>query len=174
VDGVYVSTPAFNAEYADPQKKTQPPAYRNRRPELKAKVVKKRRSGTVCEERGVNGDEGCRRTNAAAVGGTRDQVIPAWRAEIEERRKQKKTGSSPASSVAGAIPGRTGLLARILREFLEKTTDIDFAAKHVEQGNITLMAFDSDAYNAKPWQWKLSYFWGPEAIAAARTAAAAW
>ena len=36
------------------------------------------------------------------------------------------------------------------------------------------MAFDNDAYNAKPWQWKLSYFWGPEAIAAARTAAAAW
>jgi hypothetical protein len=177
----YVSTPAFNTEYlkAREAQKPQPPVYTETADqELKAKVAKE----SADQEQSAKNAESMGMKDAAAqmrkqFAGMRDQLIPAWRAEIEERRKQEKDGfeSGIKEWQERYPPDVPRLLARTLREFLETTTDIDFAAKqHLERGNIDLMAFDNKAYNEKPWQWKLSYFWGPEAIAAARTAAAAW
>jgi hypothetical protein len=177
----YVSTPAFNAEYVKSREaqRPQPPVYTETvDQELKAKVAKEtddqEQSAKNAESMGMKDAAAQMRQQWAAM---RDQVIPAWRTEIEERRKQEKDGFDAGIKQwqERYPPDVPRLLARTLREYLENTTDIDFAAtQHVERGNIILMAFDNDAYNRKPWQWKLSYFWGPEAIAAARTAAAAW
>jgi hypothetical protein len=177
----YVSTPAFNAEYvkAREAKKPQPPVYSETADqELKAKVAKE----SADQEQAAKNAESMGMKDAAAemrkqFAAMRDQVIPAWRTEIDERRKQEKESfeSGLKEWQERYPPDVPRLLARTLREFLENTTDIDFAAKqHLERGNIDLMAFDNNAYNQKPWQWKLSYFWGPEAIGAARTAAGAW
>jgi hypothetical protein len=177
----YVSTPALNAEYVKYREtqKPQPPVYTETvDQELKAKVAKEsadqEQTAKSAESMGMKDVAAQARRQWASM---RDQVIPAWRAEIEQRRTQEKAGfeSGIKEWQERYPPDVPRLLARILREFLENSSDIDFAAKqHVERGNITLMAFDNAAYNDKPWQWKLSYFWGPEAIAAARTAAAAW
>lgn len=67
--------------------------------------------------------------------------------------------------------------ARHLRAFLDTTADVDFAAaqKTVTNGvGEPMKVFVIDAYNKKPWQWQVAYEFGPEAIKAARTAAAAW
>jgi hypothetical protein len=177
----YVSTPAFNAEYVKYRetRKPQPPEYtETAEQELQAKVAKEsadqEAAAKNAESMGMKDEAAQMRRQWAAM---RDEVIPAWRAEIEEQRKQEKDGfdSGIKQWQERYPPDVPKLLARTLREFLENTSDIDFAAKqHLERGNIDLMAFDNSAYNQKPWQWKLSYFWGPEAIAAARAAAAAW
>jgi hypothetical protein len=68
-------------------------------------------------------------------------------------------------------------IARYLREFVDATVDVDFAAKAtktVQVGDMPDFAFENPAYNQKPWQWQKSYAFGPEALSAARTAAAAW
>jgi hypothetical protein len=61
------------------------------------------------------------------------------------------------------------VIARRLREFLQLSTDVDYAAKLNANGT-----FANPAYQAKPSQWKMCYRAGREATAAARAAAEAW
>lgn len=67
-------------------------------------------------------------------------------------------------------------IAVILREFLANTADVDFAAKTktiVGEGGDSI-GFVNEAYNKKPWQWRIAFDYGPEALAAARASASAW
>jgi hypothetical protein len=61
------------------------------------------------------------------------------------------------------------VVAKRLREFLQLSADVDFAAKLTANGT-----FENPAYQAKPAQWKMCYRAGREATAAARTAVQAW
>src|SRR5580765_8177922 len=152
----YVSTPAFNVEYVKSREaqRPRPPVYTETvDQELKAKVAKEsddqEQSAKNAESMGMKDAAAQMRQQWAAM---RGQVIPAWRAEIEERRKQEKDGfdSGIREWQERYPPDVPRLLVKILREFLENTTDIDFAAKqHLDRGNITLMAFDNQAYNEK-------------------------
>ncbi len=64
------------------------------------------------------------------------------------------------------------LVARRLRTFLDVSADVDFSAKLVPSGST--MKFADARYEQKSSEWKLCYRAGPEAVAAARAAAAAW
>lgn len=64
------------------------------------------------------------------------------------------------------------LIARRLRSFLDVSGGVDFSAKLVPSG--TGMKFADPKYEAKPNEWKMCYRAGPDAVGAARSAAAAW
>lgn len=64
------------------------------------------------------------------------------------------------------------LIATRLREFLEVSADVDFAAKLTPRNS--RMVFENEAYEQKSAQWKMCYRAGKEATAAARAAAQAW
>ncbi len=64
------------------------------------------------------------------------------------------------------------LIARRLQEFLDLSKDVDFGAKLVTAGS--KQRFADARYEAQPYQWKLCYRAGREAVAAAREAAQAW
>ena len=111
--------------------------------------------------------------------GLREQVTPGWRVQIQETREKDKKDyeTTKAFWEKNNPPDPLTLVARVLREFLDSTTDVDFAAKQEVGRNgfgEPVNVFVNDVYNKKPWQWKYAYEWGPEAIAAARTAAQGW
>jgi hypothetical protein len=66
----------------------------------------------------------------------------------------------------------TVLIAKRLRAFLAVSAGVDFSAKLVPRGN--QMAFADPNLEKKPAEWKLCYRAGPDAVGAARAAAAAW
>jgi hypothetical protein len=103
----------------------------------------------------------------------------AARTEIEETRaKDKADYDSAMEDWRREFPADPMIvIARHLREFLATTADVDFAAKATKVtvvGGFWEYEFDNPAYGKKPWQWRWSYRCGPEALSAARTAAAAW
>ena len=65
-----------------------------------------------------------------------------------------------------------GLIARRLREFLNETADLDFAARLVRQGD--KMKFADPKYEQKSSQWKLCFRAGKDATGAARALAEQW
>jgi hypothetical protein len=109
---------------------------------------------------------------------TVSSLEPVFRGEITDTRAKDKAdydmGMKQWQELFPADPMQS--VARILREFLAATPDVDFAAKQkfVQGEGGEGMIFVDDAYNKKPWQWKEAYNYGPEAIAAARAAATAW
>lgn len=64
------------------------------------------------------------------------------------------------------------LIAKRLREFLDVSADVDFAAKLTPRNS--KMVFENEDYEQKPAQWKMCYRAGKEATAASRAAAQAW
>ena len=106
-------------------------------------------------------------------------AVSAARTEIEETRAKDKAGyDTNMEAWRRDYPADPMIaIARYLREFLDATTDVDFAAKATKvmtAGAFDHYEFDNPAYNQKPWQWRWAYPFGPEALNAARTAAAAW
>jgi hypothetical protein len=104
--------------------------------------------------------------------------MDAIRAEIVDKRaKDKADYDMLMTQWTTNLPADpNSRIAVILREFLANTGDVDFAAKTkkiVGEGG-DAEVFVNDAYNKKPWQWKIAFDYGPEVLAAARAAAAAW
>ncbi len=67
------------------------------------------------------------------------------------------------------------IFARTLREFLEKSADVDFAAKTISlTGSPDGLEFVNPADRSRPWQWQEAAIVGREATAAARAAAEVW
>jgi len=104
------------------------------------------------------------------------QLTVAWRNEIAEGRKKNSDDYTQGMKDWEArIPADLNVaIARQLRDFLTNTTDVDFAAKQGPLMGGHEYGFLNQAYWDKPWQWKFAWEWGPEAIAAARTAAQVW
>jgi hypothetical protein len=100
------------------------------------------------------------------------------RLDIEEKRAYDKRNydTALASFNERLPPNPNDAIAPHLRAFVDTTPDVDFTAKQkvVQGGGGSSLGFVNPAYQKKPWQWQLSCEFGPEAIAAARTAASAW
>lgn len=64
------------------------------------------------------------------------------------------------------------LIKKRIREFMETSADVDYAAKLVKSGS--KMRFADEAYEEKPEEWKICFRAGKEATEAAREFASAW
>jgi hypothetical protein len=108
----------------------------------------------------------------------REQFVAGWRADIEDTRRRDKEDDDTGMRIWTDLypPDPMTVVAKSLRAFVDATPDVDFAAKQeiVQGEGGAALLFVNKAYWEKPWQWKFAYEWGPEAIAAARTAAQAW
>jgi len=95
------------------------------------------------------------------------EMLDGQRAEAKSRHEEavaewnKRTPADPKTLIADRI-----------REFLETSADVDYAAKLVKSGS--LMRFANEEYESKPAQWKLCFRAGKEAVDAARAFAQAW
>lgn len=100
------------------------------------------------------------------------------RAELETVLKAQ--GAVQASAHAAAMKefearypaDARALVAMRLRDFLDKTRDLDFAAKLVAQGK--MQKFAEPALEAKPGEWKMCFRAGKPATDAAREFARKW
>lgn len=177
-----VSTPAFRAAYLKTRTEQKPVPSEHVgtvEEELKAKLAEE----TAAQEAGFKMLES--KGQKAAADRARKQWVDmqkqlatVYRTEITDKRANDKADYDKATNDWSDRfpPDANGFIAKHLREFLAATPDVDFAAKqklvHGEAGDV--MVFVNEAYAKKPWQWQEAYNYGPEAIAAARTAAAAW
>lgn len=95
------------------------------------------------------------------------EMLDAQRAEAKVQGEEalaeweKRTPADPKTLIADRI-----------REFLETSLDVDYAAKLVKRGS--LMRFENEDYEAKSSQWKLCFRAGKEAVASARAFASSW
>jgi hypothetical protein len=64
------------------------------------------------------------------------------------------------------------LIQKRIRDFLETSADVDFAAKLIASGS--KMRFANEDHEVKPAEWKICFRAGKEATEAARTFARAW
>jgi len=177
----YVNSAAFKKAYADKRTESTP------QPRLHPGTVDQELKAEL-DSRRAEFEKGAKDLIAAGqkefVDSTRKLMDdPATastaRTEIEETRAKDKADYDRAMEAwRREFPADPMIVvARHLREFLAATPDVDFAAKAtkvIEAGSFYVYEFDNPAYNQKPWQWRWSYSFGPEALNAARTAAAAW
>jgi hypothetical protein len=104
------------------------------------------------------------------------KMVPIYRAEIEGSRANEKAAYEEATrNWETKFPADFNVfLAKHLREFLDTTGDVDYTAKLVRSPVNNSLGLADPALRRKPWQWQEAVLYGPEAIAAARTAASAW
>lgn len=180
-----VSTPAFKARYLKTRASRKPEEQVHEGTvdqELKARIAKEtadqEEGWKVAEATGSKEIRDLVAQQRKQWAQMRDQLIAGWKADIEDQRdKDKKDYASGMQTWEKLYPpDPMTVVSRSLRQFVDATTDVDFAAKqHFVQGEGgSGLQFVNEAYVKKPWQWKFAYEFGPEAIAAARTAAAAW
>jgi hypothetical protein len=105
--------------------------------------------------------------------------LQGTRMNIEDTRaRQTKEYERGMAHFAENLPADpTVTVAKHLRAFLDTTADVDFGAaqKTVTDGvGMPMKVFANDAYNKKPWQWRVAYEFGADAIKAARSAAGSW
>lgn len=106
------------------------------------------------------------------------EMVDGIASQIADKRKRDKATNDELTArwTKNYPPDSNARIGEILREFLANTTDVDFAAKTktiVGEGGDSI-GFVNDAYNKKPWQWRVAFDYGPEVLAAARAAASAW
>lgn len=178
----YVNSPAFKKAYAERRATSAP--------------EEKKHTGTVDQEMKVKLDEmraqsedSYKRLLALGMKAEAEQVkkqndeliaemAKSMRAQVEEERAKDKADFLKLQTVyAQSWPADPlVLVARHLRDYLATTADVDFAARQekvmTEAGES--MGFVNKAYDRKPWQWQMSYKYGPEVTAAGRAAATAW
>ena len=179
----HINSPAFQKAYAAWREENRP--------------IEKKHEGTVeqevkakLSEMRAEGDASYKDLLAAGMKPQAEQMRkqfdasmammePGIRREIEEARV--KDAAEYASSLKfwqNYYPADPLVnVAKHLREYLENTADVDFSAKRVQRKNgigELEWFFLNEPYNKKPWQWKVSYNYGPEGTAAGRTEAAAW
>jgi hypothetical protein len=177
----YVNSAAFKKAYADKRTESTP------QPRLHPGTVDEELKATL-DSKKVEFEKTAKDLIAAGmkefVDNTRKMMndpaaVNAARAEIEATRAKDKADNDLLMEEwkRNFPPDPMTVIARHLREFLAATPDVDFAAKAtkvVDVGAFYHYEFHNPAYNQKPWQWRWSYSFGPEALNAARTAAAAW
>ena len=178
----YVNTPAIKAEYARRRAKVTPQPRLHVGTvddELKVKMAETRAELDATLKALIQMKQSTAQIDAARKRqeATLASIGAVLRTEIERQRVKDKADyellmkewqtSYPANSL--------GVVASVLRGFLAATTDVDFTAKAGPgQPGDDVLLFTNPAHEAKPWQWKVAYEFGPEAIAAARAAAQAW
>jgi len=93
----------------------------------------------------------------------------------ERAQENQRTAAASAAVDQRAPADPNVLFARRLREFLDATSDVNFAARTIS------LTLDSDGLEfldrsdrTRHWMWQEAALVGPEATAAARAAATAW
>lgn len=100
-------------------------------------------------------------------------IVNAFRQEIEAARGNQRGRDAALTLTRPADP--QVLFARRLREFLDATADVNFAARTINlNGGPDGIVFLDRADRKRHWIWQLAVIAGPEATASARTAAQAW
>ena len=178
----YIATPAFKKAYAEARTNVAPePKKHEGTVDDEINALYKQKQAKADEEYRQMLEAGMK-SQAEQLKTMNQQVLAMWKQtahfEVEEQRaKDKKDDDESATQYAEYYPpDPMTLVAKHLREFLAATGDVDYTAKqHKVIGEAgDAMKFVNEAYNQKPWQWRLSYEFGPEAISAARAAATAW
>ena len=176
----YVNAPAFRTAYADTRARHRPPAPASSGTvdqELKAKLAKEMEEQEagfkMLEANGMKAEADRQRKQFAAM--QRD-LAAVYRTELEEGRARDAAAyAEGVKEWEARFPASANaFVAKHLREFLETTGDVDFSAKLVRSPVDGSMGLADAAYRRKPWQWQEAVHYGPEAIAAARSAASAW
>jgi hypothetical protein len=113
----------------------------------------------------------------AADQGSSPELLDARRRGLEAERAERAAGDArTAAALDARLPADPQrLLARRLREFLEVTADVNFAARTISlTGGPDGIEFRDRADRQRHWIWQQAAIVGPEATAAARAAAEAW
>jgi hypothetical protein len=108
---------------------------------------------------------------------TNPEMVRARRAALEaERAAQGGDNAAQMREVEARTPANPQtLFARRLREFLEVTADVNFSARTINlTGGVEGIEVADRADRQRHWMWQQAALAGPEATAAARTAAQAW
>jgi hypothetical protein len=93
-----------------------------------------------------------------------------------ERAEERKREAALTAEVEETTPADARkLFARRLREFLDATAGVNFEARTISlTGGPDGIEFVDKADRKRPWMWQEAVIVGPEATAAARSAAEAW
>jgi hypothetical protein len=181
----YVDSPAFKASYEAHRRDRIPPsrqyalsvdeAVRRETEELLAGMEQMRQELGVLPP--ADQQKVLEKLNEAQAMVTSPEMIQARRTAIEAARADE--GGSTAEQIR-EVDERTPadpqiLFARRLREFLEVTADVNFSARTINlTGGTDGIEFVDRADRQRHWMWQEAALAGPEATAAARTAAQAW
>lgn len=114
---------------------------------------------------------------AAAAQAASPEFADARRKALEAERAEKSASDAGrAADMDVRLPADPQrLFARRLREFLDHTAAVNFAAKRIRlTGGPDGIEFVDKADRKRPWMWQAAAIVGPEATAAARAAAEAW
>jgi hypothetical protein len=175
-----VTTPAFRTEYTaarTKQKPVMPQPTGTVDQEVKARLAKdaaeQEAALKMLEANGMKAQADAQRKQGAQLQKT---MATIYASEIEEQRARDKAAYDRATkNWEATFPADVNaFLAKNLREFLDTTGDVDFTAKLVRSPVDNSLGLADPVLRRKPWQWQESVLYGPEAIAAARTAASAW
>lgn len=181
----YVSTPAFDANYASYRK--------GRIPQGRQYALTPREQVQKDIDEQLAGFEGMRQAAEKMPEKDRAAILDSVKkaqatlkdpaafekhvAQVTaERAQESGRDGALAEEVEAATPADPRrLFARRLREFLSATADVNFSAKTINlTGGDDGIEFVDKADRAKPWMWQAAAIVGREATVAARAAAEAW
>jgi hypothetical protein len=183
----FVSSPAFKASY-DSYRKGVIPADRRPEPSVDAviqKMAEEQRAGLETMKRNLASsglppaeqEKILAAATEAAAKTASPEFTAAMRKGLEAERSEKDardaTRSAELEESLPADPQK--LIARRLREFLDATADVNFAARigHLNDDAEGIVFLDRPD-RQRHWIWQEAVIVGPEATAAARAAAEAW
>lgn len=181
----YVSSPAFNASYANYR--------RGRIPQGRQYALTPRQQVQQDIDEQLAGIAQMRESAAQAPEKDRARILESAKkveatlkdpkmleqrvAQVTaERAQEGGNDAALADDVEALTPADPRrLFARRLRQFLDATADVNFSAKTIAlTGGPDGIEFIDKADRAKPWMWQAAAIVGREATVAARSAAEAW
>jgi hypothetical protein len=181
----YVNSPAFKASYEGHRRDRIPPArqYALSVDEAVKKETDDALAGMDQMRQGIgvlppaDQQKVLEKLKEAQAMLTDPAMIQARRAALEaERAERGGNNAAQIREVEEKTPANPQtLFARRLREFLAVTADVNFSARTINlTGGTDGIEFVDRADRQRHWLWQEAVLAGPEALAAARTAAQAW
>ena len=181
----YVNSPAFKASYErQRQDRTPPPrqyalsveeAVKSETDEVLAGIEQMRQGIKALPP--ADQQKVLEKLKEAQAMATSPEMVQARRAALEATRAEEGgTHAAQTREVEEKTPANPQtLFARRLREFLQNTADVNFSARTINlTGGTDGIEFVDRADRQRHWMWQEAVLAGPEATAAARTAAQAW
>ena len=174
----YVDSPEFKAAYKKAYEDALPDAAKPPRTkeqiaaEMTAELDKSIKE-LEAQSRSLSGDMKAGVQQAITAMREQGKQVPMMAEMMAREEKQRDQEAKSAPPDPNAVPANPQLaLKRALKEFLDKTAGVDFAAQTKPRG--VLKAFVNTAYEQKPREWKMCYRAGREACEAARAFATSW
>lgn len=177
----YVSSPAFTAAYAQHRRNvgaTDPPEPLSVDEEVKKRLdAELARVAEMRKQAAAMPPDVAARTLEAIAQLEQSLRSPdgtlGYRLEIEGTRARRAERDAALALSLPADPRQ--VFARRLREFLEATADVNFAARTISlNGDANGIVFVERADRKRHWIWQEAVIVGPDATTAARAAAQAW